>query len=274
MVLRLDSSREINKEFYGNGRTNPKNLIPRLVSENRVIMNGAYLMQRRLEYRDGPAALKSAWMNYDFMLGDVALCHPAGKIKIVLDCDILRGLNPKSELVSDGSIDTGALVLPDGMYEKIQGDEFTRGEIKGWVNRYLSSKEAKKNPVLRLLARDPRLLNEYVDYIFAENEKLPHPFEKMIGVDFAPQKKVPTLHAFCVGNISAASSFSAHSNFNSEVHRLVGVAKEALDKDGNIATVQPYTMKDVERARQELRALTQVRPELLKKTRSLVARLG
>ena len=109
------------KEFYGSNTGQ----MPLLVKDGRVPMSVNGLMQRRLEVQDKGIfsdEVRSAWHDSYFDTGDGVVYHPDGRIKVVHDARPLREMNSESQLVN------GALVLPDGLYEKLEGQEFTRKE--------------------------------------------------------------------------------------------------------------------------------------------------
>src|SRR3989344_2825235 len=86
MAIKLNATPEAYKEFYGRNTEQ----MPKLVAEGRVPMNASQLMQRRLVYRNGPAKVKTAWMDNYFDTGDAVVYHPNGDVKIVLDSQTLR----------------------------------------------------------------------------------------------------------------------------------------------------------------------------------------
>ncbi len=169
-------------DFYGRNIDQ----MPALIAEGRVPMSVNGLMQRRLEVQDKGRfsdEVRSAWHDNYFDTGDGVVYHPDGRIKVVHDAKFLRELNPQSKL------NNGALVLPDGTYDSLAGQEFTREEISKYVERSLSSKEAKSNPLWQALARDPNLLNDYVDFVFAEKTKRRFSYDQNMGLYVADKPK-------------------------------------------------------------------------------------
>ena len=132
------------KEFYGRSTEQ----MPMLIADGRVPMSVNGLMQRNLEVSEKDASgmykfsdpVRSAWMDNYFDTGDAIALHPNGNIKVVLDAQPLREMNSRSQLSNC------ALVLPDGMYEKLEGHEFTREQIKNYIDKWLARDEAKSNP--------------------------------------------------------------------------------------------------------------------------------
>ena len=222
MALQLDPPTiEPYREFYG---INTAVQMSILIADGRNPLNVAQLMERRLCYRNGPAKVKAAWMDNFFNTCDAVLYHPDGRIKIVPDSQTLRKINSRSIVE--------ALILPDGLFEQLQGTEFTRKELEGHmgvgVGTYFSVEEVKANPVWRALARDDNLLREYADYIFSEvNQRFKN--NRMMGVLFAPARgwNAPTLRAWYVGSLQDGS----YANGNVGLHtsgRFVGLTQNAL----------------------------------------------
>src|SRR3990167_11287530 len=119
------------KEFYGRSTEQ----MPRLIAEGRTPLSIAGLMRRRLEVLNSSDEVRNSfWDNY-FDTGDGIAYHPDGRGKIVLDAQPLRELTPSSQLRN------GALVLPSGVYDRLEGVEFSREDLA-------------KNRVWRALARD------------------------------------------------------------------------------------------------------------------------
>ena len=201
--------------------------MPELIAKGMAPLSAAGLMQRRLQSQYGSESVRNSLMNNYFDTGDGIVYHPDGsKMIIVPDARPLREINPKSQLVN------GALVLEDGMYEKLrsQGHEFTRKDIQKYVGEALTSKEAKSNPLWQALARDPKLLNEYVDLIFAQ-AKQQFDYDKNMGVYVRDASDVSkdsaTLRPWCVGGLRDWSNAVGRSDLDDSDGRLVGVAPEA-----------------------------------------------
>jgi hypothetical protein len=261
--MKLNATPEAYKEFYGANVTQ----MPKLVAEGRVPMNVSQLMQRRLDFRNGPADVKTAWMDNYFDTGDAVIYHPNGDVKIVRDSQTLR------QMTSESQRNSGALVLGEDVYQSLQGQVFEKGKL-GTVNNSMSKVDVKSHPVWKFLARDQGLLNDYVDLIFAEG-KARFNYAKSMGVYLSSRNgKAPEMRAWFVGWLGDKSDAVGRYDLDCGSGRLVGVAPEALGASGNGASnVRAYTMADIQTARAELEALSQVRPELLKCTKSLLGKL-
>jgi len=160
MGLTLNGTREAYREFYGRNTEQ----MSRLIADGRVPMNTAQLMKRRLEVRNSDADVKSSYMDKYFDTGDAVVYHPDGRAKIVLDSQHLRDLTP------DTSLNNGALVLTEEVYNSLEGEEFKKGKL-GKTGEWLSREEVKAHRVWRVLARDQILLNDYADFIFVEGKE-------------------------------------------------------------------------------------------------------
>ena len=158
---------------YFNGRNIDQ--MPNLIAKGMTPLSASGLMQRKLQSQYGSESVRNSLMRNYFDTGDGIAYHPDGRIKVVHDAKPLREMNSESQLVN------GAFVLPDGLYEKLEGQEFTRKNIQKYVGEALTSKEAKSNPLWQALARDPKLLNGYVDLIFTQ-AKQQFDYDKNMGV--------------------------------------------------------------------------------------------
>lgn len=194
--------------------------MPNLIANGMTPLSVSGLMQRRLHSQYGSSAVRDSLMHNYFDTGDGVAYHPDGRIKIVPDARPLREMNSESKLVN------GALALPYGMYEKLEGQEFTRKDIKKYVGDAISSKDAKSNPLWQALARDPKLLNEYVDLIFAQ-AKQQFQYDKNMGVYVSDAPESPAMRLWCVGRPRVRPSAEGRGGLGDSGGRLVGVAPEA-----------------------------------------------
>ena len=229
MALQLNE--QTYKEFSKDATNHPRYIdqMPALIAEGRVPMSVSDLMQRRREVSEKDQrtgiykfsdAVRSAWNDYDFDTGDAVAYHPDGNIKIVLDAQPLREINPKSKL------NNGALALPDGMYETLKGAEFTREQIKNYVGKQLTSAGTKSNPFWQALVRDPDLLNSTVDSIFAQTKER-FSYNENMGLYVMDKPKSPELRSWIVGRLEYGSFADGGDHLGIVIGRLVGVAPEA-----------------------------------------------
>jgi putative NADPH-quinone reductase len=264
MSLRLNQSPEKFKEFYGRNVEQ----MPKLIAEGRVPLSVSGLMQRRLDIRNASDDVKSSWIDSYFDTGDAVVYHPDGRVKIVLDSQTLREMSP------DSKRNAGALVLTPEQYDAMNGEEFKKGKL-GKVNEGMSEADVKAHPVWKVLARDPALLNDYVDYIFAEGKKR-FGYDTSMGVYPSSVKgNTPEMRAWFVYRFEGRSSVYGWGGLDYDYGRLVGVAPEAQNaKIPGVGNVKNYTMADVQSAVSELEALERlVKPEALGRVRSLVRKL-
>lgn len=211
MVLQLG---EEHTEFYG---TN-KRQMPLLVKAGLVPMTVAQLMQRRVAVL-GNEALKVTWFGNYFDTGD-AVAYKDDKVKVVLDAQPLREMNAQSELSN------GALILPDGAYETLEGPEFTREELTRLrIDKLLSKTQVRQHPVWQALARDQAVLDEYAGAVFRE-ARTQYNYDENMGLYVAAAQKQPTMRAWCV-DLLDSRSVAGGSSLSRGTGRLVGVAPEA-----------------------------------------------
>ena len=242
--------------------------MPKLITEGRVPMNTSQLMQRRLDFRNGSEAVKTAWMDNHFDTGDAVVYHPNGDVKIVLDSQTLRDITPNSELRD------GALVLTEEDYTALQGEEFEKGEL-GKVNDRMTREDVKSHPVWKVLARDQGLLNDYADYIFAEGKKR-FGYNTAMGVypDSAGDA-APKMRAWYVDGLEHRSSASGGCDLIFGDGLFLGIVPEALSApDEGASNIKAYTGKDLRAAKNQLTALENfLKPESLEKVKFLIGKL-
>ena len=107
------------KKFYG------KNIeqMPKLISEGLKPMTIKEIIRRRLNCEE---YFKSNW----FDTCDMVVCFK-DKFKIEKDCDLLRSINPNTELKNRG------IKITEEQYKKLKGKEFQKGVSKEDVWKYL-----------------------------------------------------------------------------------------------------------------------------------------
>ncbi|MEK6926405.1 MAG: hypothetical protein AABW50_03955 [Nanoarchaeota archaeon] len=212
MSFQLNPSPKNYKDFYGRN----VDQMPKLIAEGRTPLSVAGLMEVRLKYgkelRD--------WMNNYFDTGDGVIYHPDGRIKIVHDSQLIRELSPKSPLKNS------ALVLEDGVYGSVQGQEFKKSDFEKYTGKKLSAKAVKKNPLWQALARgDQNLLNEYTNFIFSE-AKENFKYDKNMGIYLDSAGDTPKLRAWCVNRLDYRSDADGGFNLVDDLGRFVGVSTE------------------------------------------------
>ncbi|HIH17917.1 MAG TPA: hypothetical protein HA282_04005 [Nanoarchaeota archaeon] len=236
MALKLNSEREPYKEFYGSNVEQ----MPMLIADGRVPISVAGLMQRRLDVRNSGADVKSSYMDNYFDTCDAVAYHPDGRAKIVLDSQTLRDMNEKSKR------NGGALVLTEEDYETLEGEEFKGGKLEK-VNESLSRADAKSNLVWKVLARDQALLDDYVDYIFAEGKER-FGYDTVMGVyPSSAHGNTPEMRAWYVGRLEGRSGADGRDDLVSGSGRLLGIAPEAPGAPGKGASnTRAYNMADLQ----------------------------
>src|SRR3989338_8696514 len=194
MALQLNEQVVPYQEFNGPNTAQ----MPLLIKNGRVPMSVANLMDRRLEVRDAKYSpeVRAAWHDNYFDTGDGILYHPDGKIKVVPDAQVMRGINSESRLSN------GALVLPAGAYEAAQGAEFTKEDLKKIIKDSLTMAGAKVNPVWQALARDQNRLNAYVDFVFDETQKR-FGYDQNMGLYVGSAQKEPTARLVYVNRLGS-----------------------------------------------------------------------
>src|SRR3989344_9471687 len=161
-------------------------MMPELIREGRTPLSARGLMRRRLQVLSSAEAVKASWWNNYVHTGDGIAYHPDGRIKVVPDSRHLRELNTESRLF------TGGLVLEDGVFDSLEGTEFTPKDVKKYAqNRVLTEAEAIQNPVWLALACDQVLLQEYAGETFRQaKERFNRDNNMGVYVHGAPEKAI------------------------------------------------------------------------------------
>ena len=268
MALRLNTTKQAYKAFPEKGTAPNTEQMPKLIADGRVPMNVSQLMQRRLDVRNAEAGVKTDWMDNYFDTGDAIIYHPDGRVKIVLDSQHLREITPQSKL------NGGALVLTENDYNAFQGQEFKKGKL-GKTGTSLSKANVKAQPIWKVLARDQNLLDDYADYIFAEGKQRFNYDDAMGIYTTFTNGKTPEMRAWYVDRLGGRSMADGWGILVSDIGRLVGLAPEALGALGKgVGTIKTYAMADVQEAKSQLDALSEVvKSENLDKVRTLVGKL-
>ncbi|MBI2629362.1 hypothetical protein HYW74_04740 [Candidatus Pacearchaeota archaeon] len=263
MALKLNATREAYQEFYGRNVEQ----MPKLIADGRVPMNVAQLMQRRLDVRNSDKAVKSSYMDNYFDTGDAVVYHPDSRVKIVLDSQTLRDMAPENKKVN------GALILTDEVYKELQGEEFKKGRL-GKTESSLSREDVKAHPVWKVLARDQGLLNDYVDYIFAEGKER-FDYDTAMGVYLDSTSNDVKMRAWCVSRLENRSYAYGWYYLDYDNGRFVGIAPEALSALGKGASnIRAYTMADLQAVDKAMNGLERtLHPDVLKPFQELRKKL-
>jgi len=213
------------KEFYGRSTEQ----MPILIAEGRTPLSIAGLMRRRLEVLNSSDEVRNSyWDNY-FDTGDGIAYHPEGRGKIVLDAQPLRELTPSSQLRN------GALVLPSGVYDRLEGVEFSREDLAKYITGgRLKQGNVKKNRVWQVLARDENLLNDYAKAVFSQLRER-YNEDRAMGLYRGSAENVPTMRSWCLGRLGGRSDASGDDHLGGDDGRLVGVAPEAQSATQTVA---------------------------------------
>ncbi len=188
--------------------------IPGLIAAGFVPASAAQIMHGRLE---GKLSLD---VYYDS--GDAILYHPDGRMKLVQDSQDLQRLNAKSWLHS------GALVLPDGAWNTLDGIIFSREYLASSAKPRLSKQEVLNNRVWQWLARDDNhLLGEYADRVFSRAHPRSPGHDTAMGIYLSKKKMNNTvLRSWCLGNMDDGEA-GGDFRLDNVGSRLVGIEPKA-----------------------------------------------
>jgi hypothetical protein len=246
--------------------------MPKLLADNRVPINFASFMLNRLYAvaSKDQGFIEEYWLNFADT-GDGIVMRPDGKHKISLDSSMLRSLNPKSELSSNGQL-VIADAVADEYYNTVLKDtlEFTSKDAKKYTGKPLSLKEAIDSPYWGTLGRsidekgvlipeelakglvdakvlrasdlnDRRLHAVYAKVAFKLGKE--HGYETMMGT-YLPDKQSRTIEGlWCARRLYGYSDAVGNGILDYDSGRLVGVAPEA---PGAQNLVLPKTTLDYE----------------------------
>ena len=241
-------------EGYIEMRGQYKRTMPWLLEMGAEPISVAGVMQRRLEVlnrtRRSPSThnfeLLSGWVQHGGAIytGDAFALYPDGKVKVLLDAQPLREINRWSRItngfsrVNNGKYDGKGLVLPDGAYEKLDAEEFDLNNVlKGHEDYFfyngMTGRQAKDNPVWQVVARNPRLLDEYVDTALKERErrlaheeKTGHPYNLIMNVSLRYKIERPTIYPIAIKDLFYGTSelICGSVQYNDRYNdRLIGV---------------------------------------------------
>jgi hypothetical protein len=186
--------------------------MPELLADGRTPASVADIMERRLNSQN------PNWKSLYFDTGDLIAYHPNGNVKVVRDAQLLRELTPKTQVVN------GALMLPDGMYESLDGVEFKRTDAV--FDKDLKLQDARIHQFWQYVARDDALLASYADAMFPEM-KAQFGFDEAMGIYLAGKPEQPQARALFVGRLDSRSRLGGRDDLGGGSGRLVGVAPEA-----------------------------------------------
>ena len=267
MALKLNQSEKY-VVYPAEGTAPNTEQMPLLIADSRVPLNMSEAMDARLDFIGTDT--QDSWYGNYFDLGDALFYNPNGNVKVILDAQVLRELNPKSRL------DNGALVLEDSMYESFEGVEFTRDDLqKAITGKALTRKQAKSHPVWQTLARNQARLDKYVDATF-DLAKEKFSYDQNMGLYISNIPKKDNARLWCLSWLNDRSSAYAWYGLDYSSGRLVGVEKSAVGTAKNLDSdkVIQYTTRESEEAISELRRAEEFfRPEAFAKTKSLLTRL-
>ena len=123
----------------------------------------------------------------------------------------------------DTTLVDGAVSLPDGLYERMEGLELTSADIERLNSRGYTPREAKKSDTWRALAGKQKLLDTYVDAVVSETGR----DQDLMNLYFGGASKVPTGRLWYVYSRIIGSNAVGNYSLTNDNGRLVGVAPEA-----------------------------------------------
>jgi len=241
-----------------------KSQMPVLIGDGQIPLSISKVMEKRIDFRNAPKRIKVAWMDDCFDTGDAIIYHPNGNIKIVPDSQLLRKINLETPTNKRGGID-----LTQEDYRRYEGYEFKNNELSKICGKGLTKKEAKLNPIWRVLARDQNLLNDYADYIVSDGKKRWPDHVRdgnilEIGLENHYKRKTPEIRELFIFHHTLGSRICGRRSFNVENCELVGIVQQ------NSAKIKIFTNSELEELEENIEELSRyIKPKFLKSFRYL-----
>ncbi len=190
-------------------------LMPQIIAKGLTPLGMAGVMTQRVV---APESVRDNWLNNYFFTVDGNPCHPDGRFKFVPDCSLLRAITSETVLVN------GSIPLNDGVYESLQGTEFSATDRK-FTGKNLTETEAKKDPFWHAFSRgNQELQDAYVEKIF---KVLRDVYKTDTGMPVFPGSipKTPSLRAWLVDRVVDCDGSAAYGNgdLDYDYSRLVAV---------------------------------------------------
>jgi hypothetical protein len=263
--------------------------IPKMLADGRVLLSMAHYLQRRVDLKDDTTEVRDFFNNWSYT-GDLN-AQKGQEVKMVLTTyadgtptpvgrKYLELINPSRVLV-DGAVNLEI----DRRYEKLKGAGVIVTDTKDIAKilcEPMSKGDVKDSLFWGVALRHPDfvsrkfaikgLFDRVVNYTFEEGAK--RSIVKMMGVYLDKSVVNAEMRACYVNGLEDRSGAGGWDSLDGDSGRSVGIAPEALSAQGKgITDIRAYTMADVQKARKELDELTQIRPELVNETRTLLGKL-
>jgi|TARA_B100001964_G_C14253244_1_gene611018 hypothetical protein len=133
------------------------------------------------------------------------------------------------EVTSGSKVINQAIVLPDGVYEAIDGFELTEKWVEIINNKHLTRENVRYDQIWRFLAGDERLLEQYADAAFDIVEQFFN-FEFNMGIVLNDLPEgVPTMRLMTIAGINQWSIAAGATDVDNTNSVLVGVTRETLE---------------------------------------------
>ena len=195
--------------------------MPKLLASGKEPMSIAHLMEQRIAVRERgiPQVQHDAWWNNYFDTADLWLRHPDKGGKVVpYDAQVLNFL--REHVKPDERLVDGAVPLPNGLFEAMEGLDLTPADIERLNSRGYAPREAKNSGVWKELARTQERLDTYVDAVAPRAGG----DQNMMNLCFGKASEVPTGRLWYIDYWYNDSLANGSNNLTNAYGRLVGVA--------------------------------------------------
>ena len=227
--MKLTKQIEPYKVFPSEGNAPNIEQMPILIREGRYPIPVAELMEERLKASSSSdEEVKRNWLYNYFYTGDGQARRLDGRLKIALDAQPLREINPQTKLIN------GAVPQSDEQYDGLQGIELSKEEVEKYIGKALSKEDVLNNRAWRILARHPdevpkelardkNLLPEYANLVFSEG------FDTGMGIYVSSPEDA--LRLWYVYWLYGGSVAGGDGRLDGSSGRLVGVRSEGAKRE-------------------------------------------
>jgi hypothetical protein len=168
--------------------------MPAIKASGRIPVNVSEVMKQRVITSED---VRRSWQLKNIFTVDGVICYTDNSFKIILDSQHLREINPETKNLYQGS--SGCLAFFGNEAKNIPGEEFSKKDRKKFTEKWLTEKQAKKNPIWLIFARgDQDLLNQYVETVFKFLRTQTH-YREAMAISIPQEQQTAYMRPFEIG---------------------------------------------------------------------------